>query len=358
MPLVAASTVLPALTSLSDCADWSKTVEPFIPQLKTLPADIVQHISSLEELKAIYLTTNPLISAFAFSVALAPLFLVASEINRNWSQVDRFWSLLPTVYNAHFALWAHLAGLPTQRVDNVLAFSTLWSIRLTYNYWRKGGYNIGSEDYRWEIIRSKVPPVAFFIFNITFISLIQSVLLFAVAAPTYILLLSSYLTGEGMNTTDLVLSRILIGLVVVEWFADQQQWNYQNAKHEYLRTAVVPPKWNRDDLDRGFNTSGLWAYSRHPNFAAEQAIWVVLYQWACFDTYSFMNWSAAGALSYLLLFMGSTWLTELLTAGKYPEYKDYQNQVGKFLPNLLSGAYKPVVVPAKPNDKKLDKKRK
>ncbi len=22
-------------------------------------------------------------------------------------------------------------------------------VRLTYNYWRKGGYNVGSEDYRW-----------------------------------------------------------------------------------------------------------------------------------------------------------------------------------------------------------------
>ena len=21
--------------------------------------------------------------------------------------------------------------------------------RLTFNYWRRGGYNIGSEDYRW-----------------------------------------------------------------------------------------------------------------------------------------------------------------------------------------------------------------
>lgn len=24
-------------------------------------------------------------------------------------------------------------------------------IRLTFNYWRKGGYNVGSEDYRWSV---------------------------------------------------------------------------------------------------------------------------------------------------------------------------------------------------------------
>ncbi|KAL1618709.1 hypothetical protein SLS54_007145 [Diplodia seriata] len=314
MPLVASNTVLPAIKSLGDCADWAKTVEPFIPQLKTLPYEVAQHVTSLEELKAIYVATNPLISGFAFSLAIAPLFLLASEINRNYSQVDRFWSLLPTFYNAHYSLWAYMAGVPAAKVDNVLAFSMLWTIRLTYNYWRKGGYNVGSEDYRWEIIKSKVPAAVFFLFNVTFISTIQSL---------------TILPEPNRATTD-----------------------YQTAKHEYLRTAVVPKEWKRADLDRGFNVSGLWAYSRHPNFAAEQAVWVVLYQWACFDTEVYMNWTFAGAMSYLLLFQGSTWLTELLTAGKYPEYKEYQKQVGKFLPSPFRGGYKPPTEPAKAQDSK------
>lgn len=29
------------------------------------------------------------------------------------------------------------------------AMLTMLQIRLTFNYWRKGGYQIGSEDYRW-----------------------------------------------------------------------------------------------------------------------------------------------------------------------------------------------------------------
>jgi hypothetical protein len=36
----------------------------------------------------------------------------------------------------------------------------------------------------------------------------------------------------------------------------------------------------------------------------------------------------------LILFQASTWLTELLSAGKYPEYKVYQERVGKFLPKM------------------------
>lgn len=37
-----------------------------------------------------------------------------------------------------------------------------------------------------------------------------------------------------------------------------------------------------------------------------------------------------------MIFQSSTWLTELITAGKYPEYADYQDAVGTFLPKSTS----------------------
>lgn len=46
---------------------------------------------------------------------------------------------------------------------------------MTYNYWRKGGYSIGSEDYRWDVLKKKINPALFFVFNVVFISLAQSV---------------------------------------------------------------------------------------------------------------------------------------------------------------------------------------
>jgi len=96
----------------------------------------------------------------------------------------------------------------------------------------------------------------------------------------------------------------------------------------------VPPKFDQVDLDRGFIVTGLWSWSRHPNFAAEQAIWVTLYVWSCFTTDVLYNWAGIGAASYLLLFQGSTWFTELITSKKYPEYKEYQMRVNRFIPRL------------------------
>ncbi|KAF8864181.1 DUF1295-domain-containing protein [Acephala macrosclerotiorum] len=349
---------LPAIHTLRDCSSLEKTVIPYLPQLYDLPQLLLQSYNNPTELQNIYLATNPLITALAFSLFLAPLFLIISEINKNYSQVDRMWSILPTIYNAHYCIYAHLNGLETQRLDNLVAFSTVWSLRLTFNYWRKGGYSIGSEDYRWEALKQKINPALFFAFNVLFISLAQSVLLFLITTPSYVILLTARL-GENMSTADTMFARALMVLVIAEWFADQQQWNYQEAKKQYQKTAKVPHKFDQEDLDRGFIVTGLWAWSRHPNFAAEQAIWVVLYQWGCWDSEVLYNWTFLGAMGYLFLFQASTWFTELITSGKYPEYAEYQKRVGKFLPKLTGGAGLPGDFSdqkAKPRVEKVEKK--
>ncbi|KAF2264899.1 DUF1295-domain-containing protein [Lojkania enalia] len=330
----ALSMTVPVITLLPECGDFTKTVQPYLPELYALPQKVFERIDDLNALKELYLSTNPLIAALAFVLFLAPVVLIVSEVNKNYSQVDRLWSIVPAILIGHYTMWAHLMGLPTQRLNHVMALSMLWGIRLTYNYWRKGGYQIGTEDYRWAIVKDYTGPTVMFIFNVTFISFGQCMLLWLITTPTYILLLSGRIIGDELTTYDSAFSKIMFFLVIIEFFADQQQWNFHQAKAKYRESAKVPQeyRYTQAQLDRGFNTSGLWAYSRHPNFAAEQAFWVCLYQWSCCESFTFMNWTFAGAMSYLLLFQASTWLTELITSGKYPEYKLYQLRVGKFLP--------------------------
>jgi len=177
---------------------------------------------------------------------------------------------------------------------------------------------------------------------VTFISLGQSILLLMVTTPAYILLLASRLASTSppppsWGLPDTIAISVMLAFIAISWVADQQQWNYQQAKAQYHKTAQVPAGFVQEDLDRGFLTKGLFAYSRHPNFASEQGVWLTLYLWSCAVVGTGYNWSGVGAGAYVLLFQTSTWLTELLSSDKYPEYKMYQKKVGKFLPKLGAG---------------------
>jgi hypothetical protein len=120
---------LPVVAALEECAEWSKTVEPFIPQLYELPHKLLG-MSSTGDLLKIYKETNPLVSGFAISLILSVIVLGVSELNGNYSQVDRLWSVLPTMYNVHFAAWAHTNGVPSDRLDLIVLWSVIWSVGL------------------------------------------------------------------------------------------------------------------------------------------------------------------------------------------------------------------------------------
>lgn len=334
---------LPTINTVVECADYTRTVAPYVSQLSQLPYHVWDTLrTNPAALVHVYQSTNPLVFGFAFSLFLVPIFVLVSEINRNYSQVDRVWSILPTVYNAHYTLWAHVNGLQTGRLDMLLAASILWTTRLTFNYWRKGGYTVGSEDYRWEIVRKNISPPLFFILNVLFISLWQSVLLFSITMPTYVLLLlnrfaTSTSKASSLDTTDIVFAGLIASLVTLTFLADEQQWQYQTAKHEYNDTAKMPAnsKFSQAEFERGFLVRGLFAWSRHPNFAFEQSVWATLYAWAAVKSQSPVNWTIIGPILYLSLFQPSTVLTEWISSSKYPEYKEYQELVGMFLPFKL-----------------------
>jgi steroid 5-alpha reductase family enzyme len=168
-----------------------------------------------------------------------------------------------------------------------------------------------------------------------------------------LLLVAGQVTGDELNLIDYGITILLLGIILLETIADQQQWNYHFAKALYKEKSVVADGYTKAEVERGFVTRGLWAWSRHPNFAAEQgtssvldifsyanisgqAVWLSMYVWGCLITHTTYNWSSAGIIGLLGIFQGSTWLTELITVPKYAQYKEYQAKVGKFLPSSLS----------------------
>lgn len=82
----------------------------------------------------------------------ALLTFIVSTLSRNYSQVDKVWSIMPVIYTWIVAQKAHFE--PRLVLMSVLV--TLWGLRLSYNFYRRGGYSwkfwSGEEDYRWSIV--------------------------------------------------------------------------------------------------------------------------------------------------------------------------------------------------------------
>lgn len=258
---------------------------------------------------------------------------VAGELTHNNSQMDKLWSILPEVY-----VWIiAIKGGLTPRLVVMAVLATLWGARLTYNFARKGAYSIrfwsGKEDYRWITLRARKefqPHWKWVIFNFLFISIYQNVLILMTTFPALVAMRST----KGFGPVDCVAAVLMLGFIIYETVADEQQWKFQSRKWEMIdagaRLEDLPAPYNK-----GFNTSGLWSRSRHPNYFAEQGTWVSFYIFSIGAGIGIFNWSIIGALLLIVLFLGSSSLGEELSSGKYPEYRSYVRELPRFFPKLF-----------------------
>lgn len=268
--------------------------------------------------------------SFYTMLGFAGLSFVVGELTGNVSQTDKLWSITPLFYTFTFAYLSNWEP----RAVLLAVLVTVWGARLTYNFGRKGGYHWkfweGEEDYRWSVLRKKPflnTKFGFTLFNLFFICFYQHALVWLITLP--VIVASS--AGGGLQWFDGVLAAIFIALVVIETVADQQQWDFQKEKYRRIKSGE---KLTGDYAD-GFLKSGLWAKVRHPNYAAEQAVWIVVYLFSAAASGRGINWSMAGCLLLVILFQGSSDFSEKISADKYPAYKDYQQKVGRFLPKLF-----------------------
>lgn len=270
-----------------------------------------------------------LVDLLVVYLATAGLCFLVSTISRNYSQVDKLWSLIPLAY-----VWmvAVRSGLEPRLLLMALLV-TAWGLRLSYNFSRRGGYSwkfwTGEEDYRWAVLRTK-PELSvkwrWLLFNLIFISYYQMGLILLFTLPAV-----RSMNGSSLGWGDYLLAAVFILLLIMETLADQQQWNYHMGKKAALESGVELPEKYR----KGFVHSGLWALMRHPNYAAEQAIWIVFYFFSVTATGRWLNWSVMGAILLVLLFWGSSNFSESISAGKYPAYGEYRKRVPRFIPRIL-----------------------
>lgn len=259
---------------------------------------------------------------------LTGLCFLVGEISKNYSQVDKVWSIAPMIYVWFFTYHSDF----NLRMMLMSILVTIWGIRLTYNFARKSGYSIyfwrGEEDYRWKILKERVPifniKIVWSIFNLLFICLYQMGLIFLFSLPV---LAAWQGDSSALNIYDLIIAILMLSFIITESIADKQQFEFQSNKYKKIDNNESLT----GDFKRGFLSNGLWSISRHPNFISEQLIWVTFYLFSISATGVYLNWSIIGCVLLIILFYNSANYTESISEKKYPDYKQYKKKVSMFL---------------------------
>lgn len=291
---------------------------------------------------------NPIILSIQTYIFVSFLTFVVSTITKNYSQVDKLWSIIPAVY-----AWMAVTDSRTLLMAVVIS---VWAVRLTWNFNRRGGYKWppwnGDEDYRWNILQDGIllkilkRKWAWTVFNLLFISFYQNLLLLLIATPSLVAWSTSRVNASSPTCDerplrivglDGVAALLVVFFVFVEGVADNQQWYFRREKMRLRESGGVGGTKNVEgEFADGFCRSGLFAVVRKPNYTAEQAIWVSYYLFSVAASGHVLNWSMSGFVLLILLFQGSGYFTELISLSRHPNYKNYMKTTPLYIPSILS----------------------
>lgn len=189
--------------------------------------------------------TYPIIGVWLF---MTLIWLISIRI-KNVSIVDTIFGLNYIIIHI-----AYLVQNPTLDITNITLFitTTLWAIRLSLHI---GIKNAGmGEEKRYQRFRQNYGPKRYWWFSYFQVFILQGVFLLIFASPIHI----SYLTTTQQPLLPLYL--LGLGLFTFGFFyeaiADIQLYRFK-----------------RTHSSKQFISTGLWRFSRHPNYFGELVLW-------------------------------------------------------------------------------------
>jgi steroid 5-alpha reductase family enzyme len=221
------------------------------------------------------------------------------------SIVDSLWSLLFLMAAMTYALTATATG-PRALLTVILV--GIWALRLSaYITWRNWG---APEDHRYQAIRAHHEP--HFAFKSLFIVFgLQGLLAWFISMP----LLAAIAGQQPLNALDYAGCMLwLIGLIF------EAGGDYQLAR------------FKADPANRGrVMDSGLWRYTRHPNYFGDCCIWWGFYLLAL-AAGGWWSIAAPIVMTILLLRVSGVALLEKDIADRRPAYRAYIARTNAFFP--------------------------
>lgn len=255
-----------------------------------------------------------LLQAAGILAILFVLLWLVSLWKRDVSIVDIAWG--PAFLVA--AAWYHWATRELPRPQSApdfrlvyLGLVALWALRLALHIgWRHQG-----EDYRYRTMREKTGP-SFAWRSVYRVFLLQAALVVVISVPHLFLQMDR--ASRLLPTDYLAFALFAVGF----FFEAVGDWQLQRFRAD---------RSNKGKVLR----TGLWAYSRHPNYFGEAVIWVAFY---------FGAWASPGLLPkivslppvllmiFLLLKVSGVSLLEKTIGDRRPEYRDYIATTPAFFP--------------------------
>ena len=248
------------------------------------------------------------LTAAAAVAAMMTLVWLVSLAKRDVSIVDIFWSL-----GFVLAAWIyHLHGdAAAPRRQLVLALVTIWGLRLALYIARRGRGQ--GEDYRYAAMREgRGPSFAWQSYFTVF--LLQGALILVISPP--LLLVGAASQFAGWTWSDAV--------GVVLWavgFFFEAVGDWQMARF----------KADPDHRGRVLDT-GLWRYTRHPNYFGDAMVWWGFYAFALAVPGGAWTLPAPLLMNLLLLKVSGVALLEKTISERRPKYRDYVEATNAFLP--------------------------
>jgi len=260
--------------------------------------------------------SQKMISVLISDILATIVVFIFSFIFKNSSVYDPYWGVVPPIIVIYLIKLFPNGNQMRQMI--ILSLVLFWSIRLTVN-WFRGWQGLGHKDWRYTSIEEKTGkwfwPVSFL-----GIHFMPTIVVFLGCLPFWYAISGT----TSFNLYDVLAALFTFSAILTEWIADVQL-------HRFRKN------------NRGFTfiSSGIWNYSRHPNYLGEIGFWGGLFLFVISSTslVSFTGyWTVIGLVSMFILFKFiSIPMMEKRNKTKRPGYIKYINQVPALLPRFYHG---------------------
>lgn len=249
---------------------------------------------------------NELIIFGALLIFFIVTFFIA-QAQRNNGLIDIAWGL-GFVFSA---LVSFAVGAPKGAVPMVITLCVVvWGLRLTWHLARR---NLGKpEDFRYADMRRSWNPKTFYLKMFFRIYVLQLVLNYLINLPAIFTNLHGQASWGFLSTLGLVIW--LVGFF------------FESVGDSQLKKFKADPA-NKGKLIK----SGLWKYSRHPNYFGEATQWWGIYFMAISGNNNYWLVISPVVITLFLLYVSGVPLLEKKYAGR-PDWEAYKSITPKFFP--------------------------